>query len=110
MARYTKQRDRYSCGPIAILNSLRWAGIDLSYPEGIKWLTSLSQCKKYYGSPHVFFNPALIEAGKGIYSVKRTNRPTLKEIETHLHNLGAIVLSYSWRTEEKDGRHYSLLT
>ncbi len=112
MPRYIKQRDKYRCGPVAILNSLKWAGVAASYSEHTDCLTELAVCgPPPRGTCHGTFDRALRVAGKGFYSVRRVFRPYLGEIEDHLRGGGAIVHSYAWKIDKEDrwGRHFQLL-
>lgn len=121
MPRYTKQRDRYSCGPIVILNSLRWAGEPASY-ERLSRLRTLCDTIPGQGTRHAPFDRALRMMGRDIFSVRRVYRPKLRAIERHLRKGGAIVINYKWRegsmaprqmTDETWGkkwaRHFGLL-
>lgn len=38
MVRYCKQQDKYTCGPIAFLNLLKWQGKSATYKKTLPWL------------------------------------------------------------------------
>jgi hypothetical protein len=107
--RYTRQRDQFRCGPVAIMNALKWAGKKCSYDELRDPLTRSCKCKSPHGTKHRNFDAVLREAGKKLYSVRRVYHPTLAEIESHLRGGGAIVLNYKWGKNKYD-RHFHLLT
>ena len=112
MPRYVKQRDHFRCGPIVILNALKWAGVEVSSSEHLDYLTELTACgPPPRGTWHGTFDPALRAAGKGFYSVRRVHHPPLGRIETHLQDGGAVVFNYFWRKEKEgtEGRHFHLL-
>jgi len=112
MPRYVRQRDQYRCGPIAILNALKWAGAKVSSSDYLDYLTALSVCgPSPRGTWHKTFDRALRVAGEDFYSVRRIYYPTLGEIESHLQDGGAIVLNYYWRIDKEDvsSRHFQLL-
>lgn len=110
MPKYTKQRDRYNCGPVAILNALRWAGENASYASRIAYLERL--CKSQapdIGCNHTNFDRALRKAGSGIFLVRRVYQPQVREMEAHLKAGGAVVFNYGWENRKKFGRHFTLL-
>ncbi len=112
MPRYVKQRDHFRCGPVAILNALKWAGAKVSSSDYLDYLTELSACgPPPRGTWFKTFDRALRVAGESFYSVRRIYYPTLGEIESHLQDDGAIVFNHYWRTDKKDvsGRHFQLL-
>ena len=112
MPRYTKQRDDFRCGPVSILNALKWAGVDISHAASIAYLSELCDCTESLGTAHKDFDRAIRKAGKGILRVRLVRHPSLGEIEEHLREGGALVLNYRWRREKKGtaARHFSLLT
>ena len=110
--RYMKQRDQYSCGPVAIMNTLKWSGFKFSYEDQIEHFQSLCGCTSSEGTFHAPFDKALRIASKelGGFNVKRIYYPKLWQIEKHLEAGGVIVLSYSWEVDEDYSRHFSLIT
>jgi hypothetical protein len=44
--RYARQRDSYSCAAIALLNSLKWAGYDVSYRRDFGRVCKVCKCSK----------------------------------------------------------------
>ncbi len=112
MIRFVKQRDQYRCGPIAILNALKWAGARVSSSDYLDYLTELSVCgPSPRGTWHKTFDRALRVAGEDFYSTRRIYYPTLGEIESHLQDGGAIVLNYYWRIDKEkvSSRHFQFL-
>ncbi len=112
MPRYIKQRDKFRCGPVAVMNALKWAGEDVSYVADRDRLDKLCNCgPPPSGTNHPGFDRALRAAGKGIYSVRKVRYPTLREIEEHLQNGHAVVFNYYWRDEEEgtSARHFEFL-
>jgi len=113
MIRYTKQRDRHSCGPTAILNAMKWSGAKLSYRSYIDKLSWL--CRRYNrkGIGNSEIDSALRFAGnlrRCDFAVRSVRRPTLAQIEEHLLGQGAVVLTYLWKGDNKAGRHVALVT
>lgn len=98
MPRYVKQRDRYSCGPVAIINALKWAGYPASY-DSIKYLRRLCKCKPYSyeedwtGTRSGDFTAAIIKAGhaKAFYC-QYALQPSVETVRAHLDSGGAVVV------------------
>ena len=111
MPRYIKQRDKFRCGPVVILNALKWAGVDVSYDESIDHLSNLCRCRRPRGTNHKNFDRAIREAGKGIFRTQLVRHPTIGKIEEHLQDGGALAFNYHWRREEENesSRHFSLV-
>lgn len=112
MTQYIKQRDTFRCGPVAIVNSLRWAGVDIAtnyvYELTDKCLTTPTNG----GTPHYAFDRVLRENGKDVIEVNLVLKPRMHEIEEHLKKGGAVALNYLWYDERdnESHRHYVLIT
>lgn len=110
MPRYTKQRDHYNCGPVAILNALRWAGINAPYASRIasleRWCRSEPPDQ---GCSDTNFDRALRRAGSGIFLVRRVYQPLPRDIKAHLGAGEAVILNYGWKDGDRYGRHFSLI-
>jgi len=91
--RYLKQRNPFSCGPIAIINAIRWAGGVAPY-EKIHRLKKECVCIPKWGCPYAAFDRTLRKEGKGLFKVKRKYRPTIAKVTSHLLNGGAVILDY----------------
>ncbi len=107
--RYTKQRDKFRCGPIAILNALRWVGVSIPYKELLPSLERLCECVAPDGTRHAAFDRTLREVGKDIFTVRRVHHPSLAQIEEHLREGGHIILNYRWTHAGMDRRHFESL-
>jgi hypothetical protein len=44
--KYARQLDDFSCGPVAVLNALKWVGYDANYKRDHKRLVKLCRCTK----------------------------------------------------------------
>jgi len=105
-----KQRDKYSCGPIAILNALRWADLDTPYEDWFDMLSAVCECGWPDVTLHRRFERALREIGRNFCSMRRKFRPSIKEIEDHIYGGGAVILNYKWRRKNGEtNRHFSLV-
>lgn len=109
--RYVKQRDKFSCGPVAIMNVLKWAGVELSHDETIKPFRTICRCDPEVGTNHPNFDRALrlITDEVGGIKVRRVYKPKLPEIEQHLREEGIVILNYHWRYDDEWNRHFMLL-
>ncbi len=111
MIRYTKQRDKFSCGPVAIMNAVKWTGSECTYAKRIGLFQDLCLCKLSGGTWHRNFDQALrrIAEAHGGFDVLRVHRPKLSRIEEHLRGGGIIILNYLWRRKSGASRHFSIL-
>ena len=112
MARYVKQRNKYSCGPAAIMNVLKWAGVEFSYREKIGVLQEVCGCRPGRGTSHRNLDQALrwaVWEVEGKLRIRRVRRPKLCQIEKHLKMGGVVVLNYAWERDGEENRHYALL-
>lgn len=112
--RYVKQRDHYSCGPVAIMNVLKWVGVRFNYRDRIKAFQEACSCIPTRGTNHSSFDRALRQI-VGLLPVdvrvRRVHRPKLSQMEEHLRSGGIVVLNYRWEAEEEGfSRHFMLLT
>lgn len=112
--RYVKQRDHYSCGPVAIMNILKWVGVKFNYRDRIEVLQEACKCSPPRGTKHAAFDKALRLVAELLpvdICVRRVHRPKLCQIEEHLRSGGAVVLNYRWEADEEGfSRHFMLLT
>jgi len=107
--RYIKQRDETSCGPIAIINILKWLGCNITY----KYLdTARTLCGWESGN-----TAASGTTDRGlrfalntlkIYAIHR-NSPNLKLLDNHLNKGGAAIVEYIIpRCSIEKGWHFAL--
>lgn len=109
MPRYMRQRNRFSCGPIAILNSLKWAGQKVTYEGWYRNLKRACGCNRIFGTNQKIFDKNLRYLGSHLFTIRKRNRPKLSEIEKHVTNGGAVLLSYYWNNNGYSGRHFALI-
>lgn len=115
--RYYKQRDQFRCGPLSVFNALKWAGDcdGLSVKKAMPRLAALCNCDRLTKGTHPeLLGETLRSYGRGVFRVRWVLTPTLKEIEEHLRDGGAIIINFRWREMRKrkmvDARHYVLVT
>jgi|3_EtaG_2_1085321.scaffolds.fasta_scaffold02560_19 hypothetical protein len=101
--RYISQRNRYSCGPIAILNIMKWAGYDVTY----KYLGTL---KKYCGTTRQGTKESGLVSGLNKFQLlvtKYYSRVTAKVLESYINSgYVAILLISKWNNDNIPERHY----
>jgi len=99
MTRYLKQRDQSSCGPVAVINALKWAGLRVTEKTHKKKIQQLTQCNPYgrgfRGSHPYDVNHALSCYNSiKIQRVRKDVWTTLSEINEHLDKGGSILMRY----------------
>jgi len=112
--RYTRQRDSFTCGPVAVLNAVRWSGGKARYEDKFDNYVGRCRCVPPWGTKHGAFDRVLRVEGDGLYKVRRVYRPTIAQITSHLLNGGAVILNYRTGKKHKDPRkerrHFYMLT
>lgn len=101
---YIKQRDEFSCGPVAIINALKWAGHDYTY-QALPTIRRLCRCKDEGTHSE--------NLTRGLEKLKKRNKlkfkyndleyPTLLKIDKHLKK-GSLIFLY--RENNQDIGHY----
>jgi hypothetical protein len=79
------------------------------YEDYIDILRQICQCEKGRGTNHTDFDKALRFLATAIFRVRRVHRPRLGDIEQHLREDGAVIISYLWNQGGEWSRHFSLL-
>lgn len=103
--RYLKQRDQYSCGPVAIANAMKWAGSKESASKIRKRFIQECKCSpKHNGCYTDDLEEALCEAD--LLEFERINWPGLDDLDKHLDGGGVVLL----RIRHEHGGHYFLCT
>lgn len=93
--RYVRQPDKYSCGPTAIINAVKWAGKKMSLSNHKKLV---KECHTTYemGTHEIDFSASLKKNLKKIASIKFRKKALYKDVISHLNNDSAIILLY-WK-------------
>jgi hypothetical protein len=94
--KYVKQRDKSSCGPIAIINILKWLGHNVTYDfiHIARWVCQWKDARDFGGGGVTARD---MEKALKYFGVKKTRkvRPTLEQINNHIDSGGIVLLSYS---------------
>jgi hypothetical protein len=102
--KYLKQNDKYSCGPVALINALKWAGEVKNGGALRKRLIAACKCKPPRGCYTDDFEQALTDLNT--FDFQRKEFPELEDLDNHLDRGGAVLL----RTRHDRGGHYFLCT
>ena len=95
------QKHNTSCGPIAIMNTIKWLGGSISY-DYIDMFRAFSWSQEN-GTDALSLSNTLKS-----FNIKYnlTSHPTVKDIEKVLKRGNACILLYVWYFEGKSGAHY----
>lgn len=107
MIRYVKQRDHYTCGPIAVINICKWAGYKVTLKE-IKKFKKLTNCID--GTYSEDLEKALKKLGKKYFQLGaklEDKEVTIRKIERHCKKKGIVLLNYQW--PDSTSFHYILV-
>src|SRR3990167_4439791 len=112
LPRYVRQTDTFTCGPVAILNALKWSGCDCIKSKHLRKIIEHSRCKfKHNGTFSYYLDQSLRHFGKRRFRVRFSFYPSLNSIENHLRKSGGSIIIADLFV--KGGRrfgHYSLIT
>lgn len=101
MIRYKKQTDKFRCGPVAILNALKWAGIRAD----LKDISKKAKCRPFpYGTTIVDFHQAIFKLEKFI-KIRTTTNVSIGFIRDILTSGKSLIYNYEYFDKE-DNRKY----
>lgn len=113
--RYARQKNDYGCGPVAILNAMKWANPKdaISYKDTYERIEINCRTDRD-GTDHKRFESVLKDYGSWWnFNVTKARKFDYEKIMKHLDNDGAIILMhYELAIEGEEDRetHYSLWT
>lgn len=100
MVRYKKQTDTFRCGPIAILNALKWAGIK---PD-LKKLERQTKCKSPSSGTSCQNLQSAIFSYKEI-RVRVSHKVRIDDVRSHLFSGKSIVYFFRYHNKKDNGRY-----
>lgn len=109
MTRYSRQRTMSDCGPVAILNILKWAGYPVTYDAHIKHIKKVSRyvyTDYYTGVKYWNIRKALNQLGRGKIRSKVIMVVDLKQLTKHIENGGAFILRHAMTPDDD---HYTAI-
>lgn len=107
MPRYVRQRDNYSCGPVAMLNAMKWAGATWLRYVDLPSFRSLCRTDRRRGTSFT----GMVRAARHMPVLgARRAKPKVKlaDIDAHLGHGGAVILGSV--SEPMGGFHWFLVT
>lgn len=105
MTRYTKQYHTATCGPVALLNIAKWAGLNVTHKKDLLYYRKLcNQSDTSSGVNAIVINNALQEL-KFVKISKPREKPTLKFINDELAKNKILLLNVNF---SKTHGHYTL--
>jgi hypothetical protein len=110
LATFVRQPQKsYNCGPIAILNALKWSGMKVRKRDAVPFLDfscRLDQDEDDPGTEDGDLDRTLRYAAKGRLDVRRPKRLSVRNLRTHIQAGGAALVGYF---HTSGGGHYTLL-
>lgn len=100
--RYLKQRNRFSCGVIALLNVLKWAGYNITYKRDFKRAYNSCKCSRDGVYPNYF--DIAIRRYKNLVVMPEDgpfNAPPISLVDECLDNYGSVVFAYIYKYKGK---------
>jgi len=96
--RYTRQRTQSDCGPVAILNILKWAGLRATYDSSIEYIKNMARYKHdedFSGTHQWDLRRALNRMSRGRLKTKTIPVVHLDQLTKHVSSGGAFILYHS---------------
>lgn len=114
--RYIRQPDEISCGPTAILNALKWAGLPVTHDDLPKIQFACKTANaidpndtENAGTYDHDFDRTLRYAGAPAFKVKRKSNFSFKSVKDHLLAGGAVCIGYYWEEKGQEGAHFAII-
>jgi len=102
--RYLKQRDKYNCAPISILNAQKWLGQKVTYRDLPK-MSKRCRVVKREGSGGMHFDVAVLKTLR--YNVEFfVVAPTVDFVADYIKNGGAVIITYDFY-HKKDKEYHA---
>ena len=99
-----KQQHTTSCGPVAVINAIKWLGISIPYRKYINMFKMLYWSTGGQRGQY----PKYISSGLKLFGVKykKLYHPTIKDIEEAIDRGSGVILQYKWYHKGNIGGHY----
>jgi len=92
MPRFVVQRDDFRCGPIAVLNALKWYGLPATKKKHLRLLTEACDCHREFGTYWADMHRAITHYYPG--SCQYVDFPSIGQLSDHVFDGGAFILRY----------------
>lgn len=93
MTRYCRQRDKFRCGPIALLNTMKWVGLPNVTYQDVFRISKMCGCTPPWGTEPSKLTTAARQLF-GTECVIRSGRVTYRQLKEHLSGGGVAILCY----------------
>ena len=113
MIRYIKQKDNTSCGPVALMNVLKWLGHKVSY-DWIHIARHICKWEDRHSDSGGGTSDLDLEKALKYFDIKKKRKiqPCLNDIDKHIDSGGIVLLSYfnpySMPEFKKNSGHFAL--
>jgi len=104
---FIKQPDDFSCGPVAIVNVLKWLGRKVGHRYLPKLRTLCGTTKD--GTIPYNFALTLIREVSDFGSVRKV-KPSIRTLDSHLSKGGIVVIGYNYSVGKSEDAHYVVCT
>lgn len=102
--RYLKQKDTFRCGPVAVVNTLKWAGYPATY-KTVLCLSTIMRTDPLKGTRRNDIDKAL-NIFTQILRYKKKQRPAAEHIIQHLDNGGAALVLIAYEKGDTEGHYF----
>ena len=99
-----KQQHTTSCGPVAAINAVKWAGGKLAYRE----ILGLFKTLCWNSSAGRGQYPKYMSSNLNLFGLKykKMSYPKISDIEAALDKGNGVILCYKWYQDNKTSGHY----
>lgn len=104
---YIRQKDAYNCGPVAIINALKWLGYKAGHDDTKRVSDSCNTTTSGTNSALLTFG--LFKEVADIASITKA-KPSISQLDKHLASGGVAVIGYHFTIGKKSAGHYVLCT
>ena len=106
--RWIAQKNEFSCGPIAILNILKWIGFQVNYKKDYNFWKK--KCKCDYSGTHQSNFQYCLNNLKNITNIPK-HRPTISSIEDALNTSQIVIMKSTFMVDsKKDLGHFFIIS
>ena len=101
---YIFQTDDYSCGPVAIYNTLTALGHP---PRCMRWIRADCDPHPDYGTLYDNFSKALLKYLPDSVNCEYIRQPNYEQVRDHVKGGGVVIICEHWKESARDsGEHY----
>lgn len=93
--RWVGQRDEYNCGPIAVANAAKWAGVGFNWKKDWKALRKLCDCVVGQGTTNEGMEKALRATLGKTFRVVRRKSWKIDRVFDHLERRGMVIFAHT---------------